>query len=84
MHLGRSLKRNRQIRRKKKTGDIEDKDDAQKIQSVFVAAKGSVPVNSSKKRKVEDEENFSKSTKRTKTAQIIMASADSSLWTYMG
>src|ERR1700723_3482107 len=65
-------------KKKKKTGDIEDEDDAPKIQSVFVAAKGSVPVNSSKKRKVEDEENFSKSTKKTKTAQIIMASTDSS------
>ena len=65
-------------KKKKKTGDIEDEDDAPKVQSGFVAVKGSVLVNSSKKRKVEDEENFSESTKKTKTAQIIMASADSS------
>ena len=36
----------------------------------------SVPVNSSKKRRVEDEENDSES-KKTKTAQMILASADS-------
>ena len=53
---------------KKKTGDIEDKNDAPKVPSGFVAAKESVPVNSSKKRKVEDEENFSESTKKTKTS----------------
>ena len=44
-----------------------------KVQSVFV-----VPVNYSKKRKVENEENVSASIKKTKTVQSIMASADSS------
>jgi hypothetical protein len=65
----------KKLAKKKKTGDL---DDAPEVQSGFVAAKGSIPVNSSKKRKVEDEGNFSASTKKTKTAQIIMASADSS------
>ena len=46
--------------------------------NLYCFPKGSVPVNSSKKRKVEVEENFSASTKKTKTAQMIMASADSS------
>jgi len=36
-------------KKKKKTGDTEVKDDAPDAQSGFVAAKGSVPVNSSKK-----------------------------------
>ena len=46
--------------------DIEDEDNAPKVQSEFVAAKGSVPVNPSKKRKAEDEEDFSKNTEKTK------------------
>src|SRR6267154_6428125 len=50
---------------KKKTGDAEVEDDAPEVQSGFVAAKGSVPVNSGKKRKVEDEANASASTKKT-------------------
>ena len=54
------------------------KDDAREIQSEFVTAKGSVPINSSKKRKAEDEEDFSENTKKTKIAQMIMVSADSS------
>ena len=65
-------------KKKKKTGDTEVEDDAPEVQSGFVAAEGSVPINSSKKRRVEDEENGSESTKKTKTAQMIMASADSS------
>jgi hypothetical protein len=71
MHLGRSLKRNRQE-------ILRMKDDAREIQSEFVTAKGSVPINSSKKRKAEDEEDFSENTKKTKIAQMIMVSADSS------
>jgi len=35
-----------------RTGDIEGEDGAPEIQSVFVAAGGSVPVNSRKKRKM--------------------------------
>src|SRR6267154_546743 len=40
-------------KKKKKTGDTEGEDDASEVQSGFVAAKGNVPVNSSKKRRVE-------------------------------
>ena len=69
----------RQANKKKaKTGDAEVADDAPEVQSGFVAAQGSVPVDSSKKRKVEDDESASASIKKTKTAQMIMFSADSS------
>src|ERR1700732_2364800 len=78
MHLGRPLKRNRQLRKIKKTGDTKVEGDAPEVQSGFVAAEGSIPVNSSKKRRVEDEENDCESTKKTKTAQMILASTDSS------
>ena len=56
-------------KKQKKTGDYEGEDHAPYVQSGFFAAKGSVPVNSSKKRKVEDEENFSASTKKTKQSK---------------
>jgi hypothetical protein len=48
------------------------------IQPGFVAAKSSVPIKSEKKRKLEEVENLNASTKKTKAAQIIMASNDSS------
>jgi hypothetical protein len=48
------------------------------IQPGLVAAKGSVPIKSGKKRRLEEAENLSTSTKKTKAAQIIMASNDSS------
>ena len=42
----------------------EDKIEATSIQSVFVAAKGSVPVKSGNKRKLEEPENLSPSAKK--------------------
>src|ERR1700683_2901690 len=48
------------------------------IQSVFVAAKGSMPVKLGKKRKFEEVNDLSVSAKKTKTAQIIITSNDSS------
>src|ERR1700734_1528823 len=69
MHPGKSL-----TRRKKKEDNIE----APSIQSGFVAAKGSVPVKSGKKRKLETTENLGASAKKSKAAQIIIASEDSS------
>ena len=78
MHLSRSLERNRQTRKRNRHEILRIKDDAPEIQSEFVAAKGSVPINSSKKRKAEDEDDFSENTKKSKMAQMIMASADSS------
>ena len=39
-------------KKKKNTGDIEGENDAPEIQSVFIAAGGSAPVNSRKKRKM--------------------------------
>ena len=47
------------------------------IQSVFVVAKGSVPVKSGKKRKLEAED-LSASDKKTNGVQMIIASNDSS------
>jgi hypothetical protein len=44
------------------------------IQSGFVAAEGSIPVKSGKKRKLEEAENLSASVKKTKAAQMIVAS----------
>ena len=54
----------------KKEVNIETKS----IQSGFVAAKGSVPVKSGKKRKLEEPGNLSASVKKTKAAQMIVAS----------
>ena len=48
------------------------------IQSGFVAAEGSIPVKSGKKRKLEEAENLSASVKKTKAAQMIIASDNSS------
>src|SRR6202167_2696649 len=48
------------------------------IQSGFVAAEGSIPVKSGKKRKLEEAENLSASVKKTKAAQMIVASDNSS------
>src|SRR6202044_1176356 len=44
------------------------------IQSGFVAAEGSIPVKSGKKRKVEEAENLSASVKKRKAAHMIVAS----------
>src|SRR6202790_3123844 len=68
----------KQANKKKAKADAEVADDAPEVQSGFVAAQGSVPVDSSKNRKVEDDESASASIKKTKTAQMIMPSADSS------
>src|ERR1700726_189245 len=43
------------------------------IQSGFVAAEGSIPLKSGKKRKLEEAENLSASVKKTKAAQMIVA-----------
>jgi hypothetical protein len=56
-------------RKKKKENKIETTN----IQSGFVAAKGSVPVKSGQKRKLEEAENLSASAKKTKADQIIIA-----------
>ena len=60
--------------KKKKEIEIETKN----VQSVFIAAKGSVPVSSGKKRKLENFENVSTCVKRIKAVQMITASDDSS------
>ena len=60
-------------KKKKKEMKIETTN----IQSVFVAAKGSVPVKSGKKRKLEAED-MNVNDQKTKAAQIIIASDDSS------
>ena len=65
-----------QIIDKKKKKEV--KIETTTIQSVFVAAKGSVPVKSGKKRKLEDAEDISASNKKIKAAQVIIASGDSS------
>ena len=72
------IEKKQATKKNKKSGDTEVEGDAPEVQSGFVAAEGSVPVNSSKKRRVEDEENDCESTKKTKTAQMILASTDSS------
>jgi len=69
MHLGKSL-----IRKRSKKFEIE----TSKIQSGSVAAKGSVPVKSGKKRELEESENLSANTKKTKAAQMIISSNESS------
>jgi len=61
---------------KKKKQELEI--ETPKIQAGFVAAKGSVPVKSGKKRKLEESENLSASTKKTKAAQMIIFSNESS------
>jgi hypothetical protein len=48
------------------------------IQSGFVAAEGSMPVNSEKKRELEESENFHASAKKIKAGQMITASDNSS------
>ena len=73
-------------KKKKNTGDTEVENDAPEVQSGFVAAEESVPVNSSKKRRVEDEENGNESTKKNKDSPDGngLCSFLCSLWTYMG
>jgi hypothetical protein len=61
-------------KKKKKEVNIE----TTSIQSGFVAAEGSIPVKLGKKRKLEEPENFSASAKKTKAAQIIITSDNSS------
>ena len=61
-------------KKKKKEVEIE----TPKIHSGFVAAKGSVPVKSGKKRKLEEPDDLSTSAKKTKAAQMIIASDGSS------
>ena len=61
-------------KKKKKEVEIE----TLKIHSGFVAAKGSVPVKSGKKRKLEEPDDLSASAKKTKAAQMIIASDGSS------
>ena len=62
-------------KKKKKVVKIETTN----IQSGFVVAKGSVSVNSGKKRKLEEEiESLKGSAKKSKPAQIVIASEDSS------
>src|ERR1700683_2627242 len=63
------------IDKKKRT---EIKIETTSIQSGFVAAEGSLPVKSVKKRKLEEAENLSASVKKTKAAQMIIASDNSS------
>src|SRR5882762_1081712 len=65
-----------QIIDKKKKQEVEI--ETPKIQAGFVAAKDSVPVTSGKKRKLEESENLSASTKKTKGAQMIISSNVSS------
>jgi hypothetical protein len=60
-------------KKKKKEVNIETTN----IQSGFVAAKGSVPVKSGQKWKLEEAENLSASAKKTKADQIIIASDSS-------
>jgi hypothetical protein len=72
------MKKENANKKEKKTGDTEMEDEVPEVHPGFVAVKGSVPVNSSKKRKIEDEINLSASIEKTKTAQMIMASNDSS------
>jgi hypothetical protein len=56
----------------------EDKMEVTSIQSGFVTAQGSVSVKLGKKRKLEEPENLSASAKKTKAAQIIITSDNSS------
>ena len=74
MHHGKSL-----TRKKKKGAESETAAEVEttNIQPGFVAAKGSVPVNSGKKRKLEEAENLNAITKRRKEIQIAIATNDS-------
>jgi hypothetical protein len=65
-----------QIIDKKKKREV--KIETASIQSGFVAAKGSVPVESGKKRKLDEPENLSDNAKKTKAAPMVMASDNSS------
>jgi len=65
-----------QIIDKKKKKEV--KIETASIRSGFVAAKGSVPVKSGKKQKLDEPENLSKSAKKTKAAPMVMASDNSS------
>ena len=56
----------------------EDKIEATSIQSGFVTAKGTVSVKSGKKRRLEEPENLNASAKKTKAAQMIITSDNSS------
>ena len=71
-----------QIIDKKKKKEVDTKtaveSNTTSIPSGFVAAKGSMPVKSGKKRKFEEVNNLSVSAKKKKTAQIIITSNDSS------
>src|ERR1700734_1386815 len=71
-----------QIIDKKKKKEVDTKtaveSNTTSIQSGFVAAKGSMPVKLGKKQKYEEVNNLSVSVKKTKTAQIIITSNDSS------
>jgi hypothetical protein len=64
--------------KKKKSKNIVMEVKNTDIQSGFVAAKGSVPVKSSAKRKLEDDEDLNASIKKNKPTQTIAASTDSS------
>ena len=74
MHPGKSLTR----KRRKKLILTAVESNTTSIQSGFVAAKGSMPVKLGKKRKFEEVNDLSVSVKKTKTAQIIITSNDSS------
>src|ERR1700685_2064546 len=65
-----------QIIDKKKKKEV--KIETTSIQSGFVAAKGSVPVKSEKKRKLEELENLRAHANKTKAAQMIIVSDNSS------
>jgi hypothetical protein len=65
-----------QIIDKKKKREV--KIESASIQSRFVAAKGSVPVKSGKKRKHDEPENLSDNAKKRKAAPMVMASDNSS------
>jgi hypothetical protein len=56
----------------------EDKIEATSIQSGFVTAKGTVSVKSGKKRRPEEPKNLNASAKKTKAAQMIITSDNSS------
>ena len=61
-----------QIIDKKKKREV--KIETASIQSGFVAAEGSIPVKSGKKRKLEEAESLNASVKKTKAAQMIVTS----------
>src|SRR5882762_9733386 len=65
------------VKKKKKVKDAGAEVDTEHAQSTFVTAKGSVPIQT-QKRKHEDHENLSSSTKKAKTAQMTTDFDDSS------